>query len=61
MDRLGPSVKSRSTSNRPRLALRARYRDSEIAIEARESAAIVAVIVLVVVVALAAMAITSIK
>jgi len=55
MDELSRNLKFRSKSNRPRLALRARYRGGEITVEARERAAIVAVVVLLVVVVFAAM------
>lgn len=53
MDGLSRNLKYRSKSNRPQLALRARYRGGEIVVEAKERVAIVAVIVLLVVVVFA--------
>jgi hypothetical protein len=50
-----------SKRNRPHLALRARYRDGEIAFEAREPSAIIAVVVLLSTVAIVALVVAALR
>lgn len=50
-----------SKHNRPHLALRARYRDGEIAVEAREPSAIIAVVVLLSSVAIVALVVAVLR
>jgi hypothetical protein len=54
-------MRPRSERSRPHLALRARYRDGEIAVEARERSAIVAAVVLLCTVAIVALVMVALR